>query len=155
MLDIEKDPGDNMDSRREESGAGVLVQDIIEGIIESGTLPFPSSVFVDEGFRWFEPKKKERILGDCPLWFPKGCYIGIFTDEKYQFCSKSSLLEFLEGLGPCDPYEVIELVKEKFNDCPIGIAGADEAYLVFWSSEKERTYYLNGIVEIEPKVIIV
>jgi hypothetical protein len=57
-----------------------------------------------------------------------------------------------------DVYDIIGLVKEKFPDCPIGVAGADKEYLAFWSSEKDRNYYSvesGEIVEIEPKVIVV
>lgn len=170
MLDLEKDSyGDDEDSSESSSQATILIQDIVTGIIQNGTPPYPSSMFVDEGFRWFEPKKKERTLGDCPLWFPKNCYVGVFTDNKYQFCSRGSLLEFLEDLGAqerfgpeddptYDVYDIIGLVKEKFPDCPIGVAGADKEYLAFWSSEKDRNYYSvesEKIVEIEPKVIVV
>jgi len=126
-----------------------LIQDIIEGTIETGFPPYPDSLFVDEHFRFFEPKRKDRIFGNCILLFPKGCYVGIYMpSDEYQFCSKKSLLEFLNEIDVAkDPYEVRDLVKERFNGCPFGIVGGYKenepgtTYNVFWVDERTRIYY--------------
>ena len=147
------------------SQAVMLIQDIIDGVIQTGRPPYPDSMFVDEGFRFFEPKKKERLLGDsCSLYFPKNCYVGIFPSE-YQFCSESSLEEFLALLEIQDPYDLRDKVKERFPGMAVGICGGYEPgkpssmYNVFWLDEKTRIYYDPYekvlLANVEPRIIVV
>jgi len=153
------------------SPASLLIQDIVNSIVEVGRPPYSDTLFVDQGFSFQEPKKKERTFGNSKIIFPKKCYIGMFPVE-YQFCSREALLTFLDGLETKDPYEVRDKVKEKFLGCPIGVAGGHKegepgghkegepgaTYNVFWLDEKTRVYYdpyEKKVVEILPLVIIV
>jgi hypothetical protein len=154
----------------ESSPATFLVQDIINSVIETGRPPYSDTLFVDSGFSFQEPKKKERTFGSSGLMFPKNCYIGIFPAE-YQFCSREALITFLGGLDTKDPYEVRDKVKEKFAGCPIGIVGGRKGpneeigvgepgatYNVFWLDEKTRIYYdpyEKKVAEILPLIIII
>jgi hypothetical protein len=148
---------------RNPSPATLLVQDIISSVIEVGRPPYSDTLFVDQGFSFQEPKKKERTFGDSGLIFPKGCYVGIFP-SKYQFCSREALITYLGGLETTDPYEVRDRVKEKFAGCPIGVVGGHKegepgaTYNVVWMDEKTRIYYdpcEKKVVEILPSIIII
>jgi hypothetical protein len=148
---------------REISPATLLIQDIINSVIETGSPPYSDTLFVDSGFSFQEPKKKERTFGASGLLFPKNCYIGIFP-AAYQFCSEKALLTFLEGLETVGPYDVRDKVKGKFVGCPIGIAGGyklDEpgaTYNVFWLDEKTRVYYdprEKKIIDVMPLIIVI
>ncbi|MCK9458768.1 MAG: hypothetical protein M0R80_03950 [Proteobacteria bacterium] len=161
-LDVEY-PIDVSHRTEEVSPATLLVQDIINSVIETGRPPYSDTLFVDSGFSFQEPKKKERTFGSSGLMFPKNCYIGIFPAE-YQLCSREALLMFLEGLETVDPYEIRDKVKEKFAGCPIGVAGGYKegepgaAYNVFWLDEKTRVYYdpyNKKIVDILPLIIVI
>jgi hypothetical protein len=145
------------------SPATLLIQDIVNSVIETGSPPYSDTLFVDSGFSFQEPKKKERTFGASGLLFPKNCYIGIFP-AAYQFCSKEALLTFLGGLDTVDPYEVRDKVKGKFAGCPIGITGGyklDEpgaTYNVFWLDEKTRVYYdprEKKIIDVMPLIIVI
>jgi len=155
--------GEQQEVKKEFSPATLLVQDIINSIIEIGRPPYSDTLFVDSGFSFQEPKKKERTFGPSGLMFPKNCYVGVFP-SKYQFCSRDALLAYLSGLETTDPYEVREAVKEKFLGCPIGIAGGYKegepgaTYNVVWMDEKTRIYYSPSrkeIIDIVPLVIII
>lgn len=157
-------------TEKEASPATLLVQDIINSVIETGRPPYSDTLFVDSGFSFQEPKKKERTFGSSGLVFPKGCYVGIFP-AAYQFCSREALVAFLSGLDTKDPYEVRDKVKEKFTGCPIGVVGGRKApneepevgepgatYNVFWLDEKTRVYYdpyEKKVAEILPLIIII
>jgi hypothetical protein len=145
------------------SPATLLIQDIVNSVIETGSPPYSDTLFVDSGFSFQEPKKKERTFGASGLLFPKNCYIGIFP-AAYQFCSEKALLTFLEGLETVDPYDVRDKVKGKFAGCPIGITGGyklDEpgaTYNVFWLDEKTRVYYdprEKKIIDVMPLIIVI
>ena len=77
------------------SPASLLIQDIVNSIIEVGRPPYSDTLFVDQGFSFQEPKKKERTFGNSGIIFPKKCYIGMFPAE-YQFCSREALRTFLD-----------------------------------------------------------
>jgi hypothetical protein len=148
---------------KEISPANLLVQDIINSVIEVGRPPYSDTLFVDSGFSFQEPKKKERTFGDSGLIFPKNCYVGIFP-AAYQFCSREALLAYLGGLETTDPYEARDKVKEKFAGCPIGVAGGYKesepgaTYNVFWLDEKTRVYYdpyEKKVAEILPLIIVI
>jgi hypothetical protein len=149
----------------ESSPAKFLIQDIINSVIEIGRPPYSDTLFVDAGFSFQEPKKKERTFGSSGLVFPKNCYIGVFP-AKYQFCSRDALITYLNGLETTDPYEVRDAVKEKFLGCPIGVVGGrrgpneepSATYNIFWLDEKTRVYYdpyEKKVVEILPLIVIV
>jgi hypothetical protein len=153
----------DIDVPKEISPATLLVQDIINSIIEVGRPPYSDTLFVDQGFSFQEPKKKERTFGDSGLIFPKGCYVGIFP-AKYQFCSREALLMFLNGLDTVDPYEIKDKVKEKFVGCPVGVVGGYKegepgaTYNVIWMDEKTRIYYdpyEKKVAEILPLIIVI
>lgn len=149
-----------------DSPTTMLIQDIVNGILETGSPPYSDTLFVDKEFSFFEPKKKDRLLGECRLVFPKNCYVGIFTSKRYQFYSKESLLDFLSlsGLDTTDPYEICVLVTSRFPECPIGIVGGHQenqpgsTYNVIWKNENTRFYYSpyeRKIVDIVPVVIVI
>jgi hypothetical protein len=157
-------------SERETSPATLLVQDIVNSIIETGRPPYSDTLFVDEGFSFQEPKKKERTFGSSGLMFPKNCYVGMFS-ATYQFCSREALVTFLMGLDTKDPYEVRDKVKEKFSGCPIGVVGGSRGsseteeyrepgatYNVFWMDEKTRVYYdpyEKKVIDILPLIVVI
>jgi len=148
---------------REISPATLLVQDIINSVIEVGRPPYSDTLFVDSGFSFQEPKKKERTFGDSGLVFPKKCYVGIFP-AKYQFCSREALITYLDGVETTDPYEVRDGVREKFIGCPIGVVGGYKegepgaTYNVIWMNERTRMFYdprEKKVVEIIPLIVVI
>jgi hypothetical protein len=154
---------ESQEVKKEFSPATLLVQDIVNSIIEIGRPPYSDTLFVDSGFSFQEPKKKERTFGSSGLVFPKGCYVGVFP-AGYQFCSRDALIAYLNGLETTDPYEVRDMVKEKFLGCPIGVVGGYKegepgaTYNVVWINEKTRIYYSphsKEIVDIVPLVIVI
>jgi len=160
LFDFPKSFGNDLE---EISPATLLVQDIVNSVIETGRPPYSDTLFVDSGFSFQEPKKKERTFGSSGLIFPKGCYIGIFPSQ-YQFCSREALITFLKGLETTDLYEVRDKVKEKFAGCPIGVVGGYKegdpgaTYNVIWMDEKTRIYYdpyEKKIVDVSPLIIVI
>jgi len=146
-----------------------LLSDLVKSIVDTGSPKFSSEMFVNSTFSWSDPKKKNRTLNDSKLEFPKGTYVGQFTDIDFQFHSINSIIDFIKTLDhseeDCDlPFGVRAKVQEKFPGAAIGVAGGYYAgkpgYTcnIIWTTEKQRIYYdpfNDETVKFSPTVIIV
>jgi hypothetical protein len=146
-----------------------LLSDLVKSIVDTGSPQFSSEMFINANFSWSDPKKKNRTLGGSKLEFPRGAYVGQFTDVDFQFYSLNSIINFIKTLDhseeDCDlPFCVRAKVQEQFPGAAIGVAGGYYAgkpgYTcnIIWTTEKQRVYYdpfNDETVKFSPTVIVI